>query len=100
MGLKGVDAQYAKDAQRIGWHYRSWLVMWSCWRRTFTAFSCSSIALVIDAPTPEELCKALEQSEMRMSGSGVQMKCSTGWFPVTSVTAQAAQAVALPIRQF
>jgi hypothetical protein len=52
-----VDAGWrAEQVRRIQANHRRWLVMWSPYRRAFTAFSClPDHALPIDEPTPERL---------------------------------------------
>jgi hypothetical protein len=59
------DAQYVKDVQRIQRQHRGWLVMWSRWRRTFTAFSCfTPEALVVDKRTADDLISEMHRIEM------------------------------------
>lgn len=65
MALTEADVKCAYQAQTIGQQHRGWVVMWSLWHRTFTAFSCfSSTPVVIEAATPEELTLLLRQAEL------------------------------------
>jgi hypothetical protein len=43
-----------------------WVVMWSPWRRTFTAFAYfAPVALVLDSPTAEQLTAEMRQAELQ-----------------------------------
>ncbi|GAA4510801.1 hypothetical protein GCM10023191_073950 [Actinoallomurus oryzae] len=62
------DAECFEQARRIQESHRDWLVMWSPWHRTFTAFSCfTPDALVVDEPTPEALVNAMLRVELHYS---------------------------------
>lgn len=62
------DAAYAREAGRIQDEHRGWVVMWSTWRRMFTAFSCfTPDRLVLDKTTSSELLTAMWQIELRYS---------------------------------
>jgi hypothetical protein len=62
------DAQRADEARRIQARHRNWLVMWSPWRRTFTAFSCfSPTPLMLDRKTSEALVSEMLRVELHYS---------------------------------
>jgi hypothetical protein len=62
------DLTCSVQAQRIQESHRSWVVMWSAWRRTFTAFSCFTPGpMVVDEPTPEALISAMRRVELHYS---------------------------------
>lgn len=64
MALTELDAQRAYAAQLLMRQHRGWLVLWSPWRRTFTAFSCfTPMPLVMDAPTAAGLSAELSRVE-------------------------------------
>ena len=57
----------ARDVQRVCGS--RWLVMWSPWRRTFTAFGCcTSVPVVIDDCTTAGLIHEIGSAELRFSG--------------------------------
>ncbi|GAA4629794.1 hypothetical protein GCM10023196_052580 [Actinoallomurus vinaceus] len=68
MALTHLDVQRVGEAyQAMQWH-RGWLIMWSLWHRTFTAFCCFSVEpLVLDAPTIEHLLPRLREVELHHS---------------------------------
>lgn len=59
------DVQCWEQARQIQGQYRRWLVMWSRWHRTFTAFSCfSPRPLVVDEPTADRLRERISSIEL------------------------------------
>jgi hypothetical protein len=65
---KARDALCIEQAERIQRAHRGWVVMWSAWRRTFTAFGCFSQArLVVDEPTADGLVDQMRRIELRHS---------------------------------
>ena len=59
------DARCREEAQRIQELSNHWVVMWSAWHQTFTAFSCfSPNRLVLDEPTSAELLDAMRRTEI------------------------------------
>ncbi|REE96789.1 hypothetical protein [Thermomonospora umbrina] len=53
-------------ASRLQTAFPGWLVMWSPWRRTFTAFaSFTPNALVMDEPTTDRLIDQMRMVERR-----------------------------------
>lgn len=66
--LGDKDVACWQQARRIQESHRSWVVMWSAWRRTFTAFSCFTPGpLVVDEPTPDALISAMRRVELHYS---------------------------------
>jgi hypothetical protein len=64
------DSVRSAEARRIQAIYRGWLVMWSTWHRTFTAFSYfAPVPLVLDEPTPESLVNRMREVELYYSTS-------------------------------
>jgi len=62
------DAGCSEEARRIQESHRSWVVMWSAWHRTFTAFSCFSPGpLVVDEPTADALVRVMLRVELHYS---------------------------------
>jgi hypothetical protein len=61
------DAACAAEAQRIQASRRGWLVMWSPWHRTYTAFCCLSPdhSRPLDAATTDELVREMRRVELR-----------------------------------
>jgi hypothetical protein len=65
---KAHDALCAEQAERIQLAHRGWVVMWSAWHRTFTAFGCFSQArLVVDEPTADGLVDQMRRIELQHS---------------------------------
>jgi hypothetical protein len=65
MALTEKDTWHSAEARQIQQSHRGWLVMWSVWRRTFTAFSCFSTApVVVDAPTTQSLLIRMHHVEL------------------------------------
>ena len=65
------DARLSAQARYIQESRRGWLVMWSTWHRTFTAFSCfSPVPLVLDEPTAEDLVNQMQRAELYYSTVG------------------------------
>ena len=63
-----TDAECAEEARRIQDRHRSWVVMWSAWHRTFTAFSCfAPWPLVLDQPTTDALVSEMIRAELHHS---------------------------------
>jgi len=59
------DAACWEQARRIQDRHRNWVVMWSAWRQTFTAFGCfAPDRLVLDEPTTAELLDAMRAAEL------------------------------------
>ncbi|GLY74393.1 hypothetical protein Airi01_026600 [Actinoallomurus iriomotensis] len=76
------DGECFEQARHIQATYRDWLVMWSPWHRTFTAFSCfTPEPLVVDEPTPEALISAMVRVELHHSPTRVDALSS---FPSAS----------------
>jgi hypothetical protein len=64
------DVRRSAQARRIQESRRGWLVMWSAWHRTFTAFSCfAPVPLVLDEPTPEALIHQMRHAELYYSSA-------------------------------
>jgi hypothetical protein len=64
------DARCSAQARYIQESRRGWLVMWSAWHRTFTAFSCfAPVPLVLDEPTPEALLNQMRHAELYYSAA-------------------------------
>jgi hypothetical protein len=60
------DAWRAEQARRVQANRRGWVVMWSVWHRTFTAFGCfSPESLVLDESTIAELAEQMLRAELR-----------------------------------
>ena len=68
--LGARDARCSAQARWIQESRRGWLVMWSAWHRTFTAFSCfSPVPLVLDEPTAEALISQMRHAELYYSAA-------------------------------
>lgn len=68
MALTHLDLQRAGEAHQAMQRHRAWLIMWSLWHRTFTAFCCfSAEPLILDAPTIEHLLPRLREVELHHS---------------------------------
>jgi translation initiation factor 2 gamma subunit (eIF-2gamma) len=66
------DAECSEQALRIQAAHRQWVVMWSVWRRTYTAFSCFTVGpLVVDEATPDGLVSAMARVELHHSPTRV-----------------------------
>ncbi len=53
-----------RQAQELTRHCRGWLVIWSPWRRTYTAFACfTPESVVLDADAPHQLLIQMQQTE-------------------------------------
>jgi hypothetical protein len=66
------DAACSEQARRIQAAHRQWVVMWSAWRRTYTAFSCFTAGpLVVDEATPDGLISAMVRVELHHSPTRV-----------------------------
>lgn len=66
------DAVRSEQARRIQATHRQWVVMWSAWRRTYTAFSCfTAEPLVVDEATPDGLVSAMVRVETHHSPTRV-----------------------------
>jgi hypothetical protein len=62
------DAARSEEARRIQKSHRNWVVMWSAWHRTFTAFSCFAAGpLVVDEPTSDALVSEMLRVELHYS---------------------------------
>jgi hypothetical protein len=65
MALTENDTRHSAEARQIQHSHRGWLVMWSAWRRTFTAFSCfSPTPVVVDALTAQSLIIRMQHVEL------------------------------------
>jgi hypothetical protein len=73
---RGVDDSVrSAEARRIQAIHRGWVVMWSTWHRTFTAFSYfAPVPLVLDEPTPESLVNRMREVELHYSTSRVNAR--------------------------
>jgi len=70
----GDDDGCSEEALRIQATYRQWVVMWSAWRRTYTAFSCFTAGpLVVDEATPDALVSAMVRVELHYSPTRVDV---------------------------
>lgn len=70
----GDDAACSEEARRIQAAHRQWVVMWSAWRRTYTAFSCFTAGpLVVDEATPDGLVSAMVRVELHHSPTRVDV---------------------------
>ena len=70
-----ADTHAAEVALRLQAAYAGWVVIWSPWRRMFTAFgSCTNERLIIDDSSVERLRALMDQAEgpqaFRRSDSG------------------------------
>src|SRR5690349_11225845 len=66
------DVACSAEARRIQAVHRGWLVMWSTWHQTFTAFSSfTPVPLVLDEPTPHALVNRIRQAELFYSTARV-----------------------------
>lgn len=64
------DEWCSEQARRIQDSRRGWLVMWSVWHRTFTAFGCfSPDRLIIDESTVDELAEQMLRVELHYSAT-------------------------------
>lgn len=65
-GRRTVHASERLTARRLQASWPGWLVMWSPWRRKFTAFAgFTRDAVVLDEPTAELLAERMHRVEMR-----------------------------------
>jgi hypothetical protein len=72
LALGDDDVAHFKEAMRIQATHRQWVVMWSAWRRTYTAFSCFTVGpLVVDEATPDGLVSAMVRVELHYSPTRV-----------------------------
>jgi hypothetical protein len=70
--LSEDNAACLEQARRIQATHRQWVVMWSAWRRTYTAFSCFTTGpLVVDEATPDGLVSAMVRAELHYSPTRV-----------------------------
>jgi hypothetical protein len=68
------DAACSEQALRIQEGHRQWVVMWSAWHRTFTAFSCFAPGpLVVDKPTADALLSEMARVELHYSPTRVDV---------------------------
>jgi hypothetical protein len=68
MAVSTQSAALSEEAQRIQATHRSWLVMWSAWHQTFTAFCCiSPVPLIVDEPTADALISEMLRVELHYS---------------------------------
>jgi hypothetical protein len=68
------DDACSEEARRIQATHRQWVVMWSAWRRTYTAFSCFTVGpLVVDEATPDDLVSAMVRVELHYSPTRVDV---------------------------
>ena len=68
------DSARSEQARRIQATHRQWVVMWSAWRRTYTAFSCFTAGpLVVDEATPDGLVSAMVRIELHHSPTRVDV---------------------------
>jgi len=79
-----ADTHAAEVALRLEAAYAGWVVIWSPWRRMFTAFgSCANERLIIDDSSVERLRAYMDQAEgpqpFRRSDSG-------RWLAIRSTT--------------
>jgi hypothetical protein len=66
--VSDADAGCFEQARRIQANHREWLVMWSAYRRTFTAFSCfTPEPLVVDEPTADALVREMLRVKLHYS---------------------------------
>ena len=60
------DDRARRVAARIQAKHPCWLIMWSPWRREFTAFGrFAPAAIVIDQADPRDLLTAMREEELR-----------------------------------
>jgi len=73
------DAACSAEARRIQEGRRGWLVMWSPWHRTYTAFCCLSPdhSLPLDAATADELIEEMKAIELHYAFSSIDIR----WYP-------------------
>jgi hypothetical protein len=86
-----ADTHAAEVALRLQAAYAGWVVIWSPWRRMFTAFgSCTNERLIIDCSSVERLRALMDQAEgpqvFRRSDSGVGSR--SGATPAFASTAR------------
>jgi hypothetical protein len=89
-----ADTHGAEVALRIEAAYAGWVVIWSPWRRMFTAFgSCANERLIIDDSSVERLRALMDQAE---GPQGFRRSDSGRWLGIRSDTCiRANSAVAL-----
>ncbi|MGI5233591.1 hypothetical protein [Actinoallomurus sp. CA-142502] len=69
------DVACTAEARRIQAVHRGWVVMWSAWHRTFTAFSYfTPVPLVLDEPTPNALINRMRQAELGYSTARINAR--------------------------
>jgi hypothetical protein len=60
------DAQARDAAARIQGRHPAWMVMWSCWRRQFTAIGrLAPVPVILDEADPRALLQAMRAEELR-----------------------------------
>jgi hypothetical protein len=71
MSMTGPDGESPDErarrvVARIQAKHPCWLIMWSPWRREFTAFGrFAPVAIVIDQADPRDLLRAMREEELR-----------------------------------
>ncbi len=67
-GDQQADARARKMAASIQAKHRWWLVMWSPWRRQFTAMGCfAPVPIIIDEADRIELLQRMRAEELRFT---------------------------------
>jgi hypothetical protein len=63
------DEVRVRTAESLQRSCPQWLVMWSAWRRTFTAFACfTREPVIIDEPRADVFLQLIKQVELEASG--------------------------------
>jgi hypothetical protein len=64
--LRPTDADQAITASQLQRAHPSWLVLWSPYRRAFTAFACfTDEPVVLDASAPQQLHLVMQRTEQQ-----------------------------------
>ena len=66
------DAQHVRQAQELARRNQGWVVMWSSWRRAFTAFACfTAEPVVLDEPAVPVLLAHMRQTELTYAAAPI-----------------------------
>jgi hypothetical protein len=64
------DVSQVRQAAEMTRQYRGWLVIWSPWRRAYTAFACFTPgSVVLDADAPSHLVEQMRQTELQAASA-------------------------------
>jgi hypothetical protein len=75
MAVGERDSACSAEAQRIQEGRRGWLVMWSPWHRTYTAFCCLSPdhSRPLDAATTDDLIREMQLIELHYAPASIDI---------------------------